>query len=379
MARYEACLADYRRLNDEVRRLKHMPMSGLSRPSEARSTPSVERAPEPMAVVEENDTPDLPPSPEQEPFVLSPIPPLASLPLSKNPHRQIFRPLTAEESDVEDLKSMKPNPYLLRSIDPISIKPSVHRMNSNSSLLSRNDPESAFSRSIPRSSVDVHMASCSSSPNTPQHISRERDDPMIFNDGSRPRRLSGDRNKASTTFNSQPCDTETQHDRWRAQLHDILETPQLSKLDSLLRSPESPAGRRRVSPEPSAPVTRTTSPTSSASSSASSQHIQSSGLLRPPLSRASTAAMQAERELRARSNSLKETSTSSTSSSALRDRDTYSYSQPPAPQPSSTPNNYYPRRGSIGNSSMRARPTAPTQPSGLTRSMWGMQDPPRVS
>ena len=85
-----------------------MPLAGLSRPSEARS--ANERASEPMAVVEEDETDDVPASPEQEPFVLSPIPPLASLPLTKNPHRQVFRPLTAEESDVEDLKSMKRNP-----------------------------------------------------------------------------------------------------------------------------------------------------------------------------------------------------------------------------------------------------------------------------
>ncbi len=355
-----------------------MPLAGLPRPLEARPNPS-ERAPEPMAVVEDNESKDVPASPEQEPFVLSPIPPLASLPLSKNPHRQVFRPLTAEESDVEDLKSLKTSPYLLRSIDPISIRPSVHRMNSSSSLLSRPDPESAMPRSIPRSSIDVHMASCSSSPNTPQYMGRERDDPMNSTDGSRPRRLSGDRNKPSTTFCDQPIDTESQHDRWRAQLHDILETPQISKLNALLRSPEAQAERRRISPESSTPVTRTTSPTSSASSSASSQPIQNSGLLRPPLSRASTAAMKAEREFRARSNSLKESSTSSnTSSTPIASAASYTQSSS-APQPSSIQSNYYSRRPSVSSSSTRGKPAAPPQPSGLTRSMWAMQDPTRVS
>ncbi|KAI0685364.1 hypothetical protein BC835DRAFT_526699 [Cytidiella melzeri] len=369
--KYEACLADYRRLHDELRRIKHMPLAGHPRPSN-------ERSPEPMAV-EEDETTDATASPEQEPFVLSPIPPLASLPISKHPNRQIFRALTAEESDVEDLKSMRTNPYLLRSIDPIAIKPPVHRMNSSSSLLSRHDSDSTLPRSIPRSSVDIHMASCSSSPNTPQYLSRDRDDPMNASEVSRPKKLSGDRNKASATSCTGQGDAEMQQDRWRAQLHHILETPQMSKLDAnMLRSPM----RQHTSPQPSAPITRTTSPTSSASSSASSaasssssQPIQNSGLLRPPLSRASTAAMQAERE-RARTTSLKETPTPSNTYSAAKDRDIHYQSQASAMAPPPMPSQYYPRRSSV--SSTRGKPMGPPQPSGLSRNMWAMQDPQRT-
>lgn len=353
-----------------------MPLAATSRahPSEARPALSSERGPEPMAVEEDETTANSPHSPEQEPFVLSPIPPLASLPLSKNPHRQVFRPLTAEESDVEDLKSMRTNPYLLRSIEPISFKPPVHRMNSSSSLLSRRDSDPTSPRSIPRSSLDVHMSSCSSSPSTTQFVGRERDDPMNASEVSRPRKLSGDRNKVS----SQPADAESQHDRWRAQLHHILETPQMANIDSaMLRSPESRPMNRYTSPESSIPVTRTTSPTSSASSSASSQPIQNSGLLRPPLSRASTSAMQAERE-RARTTSLKESSTPTTSSStkeSLRDVPSYTLAAPAPPQPS-MPNHYYSRRPSV--SSTRGKPAAPPQPSTLSRNQWTMLDPQRT-
>ncbi|KAI0343763.1 hypothetical protein BDW22DRAFT_1207096 [Trametopsis cervina] len=378
--KYEACLGDYRRLHDELRRLKHKPLAGMSRPTEARHPPLSDRSPEAMAVVEDEEAEETPASPEQEPFVLSPIPPLASLPISSNPNRQVFRPLTAEESDVEDLKSRRTNPYLLRSIDAISVRPSVHRMNSNSSLLSRGDDQS-MSRSIPRSSADVHMASCSSSPNKTQFMGRERDDPMMTGEVPRSRRSSGDRMKAFNNMKDQPDDEEAQQERWRAQLHHILETPQMSKLSaSMLRSPESRPTLRQRCPESSAPVSRTTSPTSSTSSSSSaqptqsSQPFQNSTLLRPPLSRASTAAMQAERD-RARTTSLKDASAPSTTGSMSRERNPMNYSQMP-PAPPMPTNHYYPRRPSVGT---QARPAAQSQqPGHVLRNMWAME-PQRAS
>lgn len=369
-----------RRLTEEIRRLKHNPMPTLSKPSDSRQVHTSDRTsghshPEPMTIVEDEFVDEE--SAEDDKFILSPIHPSAMLPTSSRANRQIFRPLTADESDVEDLKSRRTNPYLRRSIDPINIRPPVHRMNSNTSLLSRHDSDASMSRSIPRSSVDVHMASCSSSPTT------SRDDPMssyMSSNGSRTSRTTEPPKASALTH-----EEEAMHERWRAQLHQVLETPQARE------APLKPSETRprQISPDSSLPATRAASPTSSASSSVSmapppnpTNSVSTSSLLRapdvrPPLSRASTAAMQAERE-RARSISSREPTrtTSPTAHTSHSTRDIPSYQTAPTTAPSAPSNSqYYARRPSVSS----VRKPAPAIPSGLTRSMWAMQEPQRAS
>lgn len=341
---------------------------------------------EPMAIVEDDepkDEPTEPKRPDDDRFQLSPIPSTATLPVSNLPNRQNFRALTAEDSDIEELKSKRANAFLRRSIDPIQIRPVMPRMNSNSSI--RHDTDVTMGRSIPRTSPDVHMASCSSSPNTSfQYSARDKDrfdEPGTssgFNGRSPARR-------PSVSSSTQVRDQE-EMERSRAQqqqLHELLELGQLHTVDTRILDTYQP---KHHSPESSAPVTRNPSPVSSTNMGPPSAPLQNTLLQRPPLSRASTAAMQAERE-RARSLSAKESplapsSVSQAATARDRDRDRERESITPSHQQISPQASlYHHRRPST--SSMRGRsstsPTAaPNPPSGLTRSFWAMQDPQRA-
>lgn len=298
--------------------------------------------------------------PKEDRFELSPIPTTATLPVSNLPNRQTFRPLTAEESDVEEFKSKRNSPYLLRSIDPIPIRPGPQRMNSSSSIISRNGYDGGVPRSAPRSSVDVHMASCSSSPNTSFLYSpRERDrldEPMT---GSVHDSVRGLARRATVSSHSRE---QEEHEERVRKLSDVLDKSSQSPTD---RSTSRPSDRREYpsSRQCSPPGTRDSSPVSPIAG------IQSPLLQPPPISgtesRASTAALQAER---ARAMSLKDssirTSPAGVSPTTGRDRDT------PVQQQQYTALQYQPRRPSIG--STRGKSTnsmPPPAASGLTRSL----------
>lgn len=306
-------------------------------------------------------------------FQLSPIPATATLPVSDLPNRQNFRPLTAEESDVEEFKSKRTSPYLLRSIDPIPIRPGFQRMSSSSSITmsSRSGYEGGVPRSLPRSSVDVHMTSCSSSPkSTFQYSPKDRDELMGATHDT------GHGLTRRATVSTYAREREEHQERIR-KLSDVLDRPSHSTdmPPPPPRSCEKPQPPSSVSPGSSAPATRNSSPVSpllnspllhrSAPSQSQSQ-AQESG------SRASVAALQAER---ARAMSLNKDSSIHTASAvaspvspsgaSLKDRETPMY---PAASVQ-----YQPRRPSMG--SIRGKPAAsvPTQaPSGLTRSLWSM-------
>lgn len=327
-----------------------------------------------------------PPKPRptsDEVFALSPISntmPLATV-------KATFRPLTAEDSDAEEVRSSHRNPYTLRSIDPIPIKSNVHRRPSNASLLSRHETE-PIPRSLPRSIMDVTMESCSSSPiSTFQYGPRERHtDPsasgsMTSNhDSPLSRRPMADsrRPSVSSRMEVQEEDHEQQRERWRAQLRDILDNTEPKDTEMTPRNQEHELDSKPVSPDSSNPVTRHPSPVSPYSHYSNSGSIQNALLQRPPLSRASTAAMQAERE-RARALSLREPASSAAPSPAPhssshsrpleRDRETpHIYS---AASSQSKPPSYPSRSGSLRVKSTSNTPTTGSSASGLTRSLWG--------
>ncbi|PSR71483.1 hypothetical protein PHLCEN_2v12648 [Hermanssonia centrifuga] len=343
-----------------------------------------------MAVTEEEEAESRDqissPRSKEDRFQLSPIPATATLPVSHLPNRQNFRPLTAEESDVEDFKSKRNSPYLLRSIEPIPIRPGVQRMNSNSSLLSRPDAD-GVPRSLPRSLIDVHMASCSSSPTAAfQYSSRDRerfDDSMSMQDNMQSYRNGGVSRRTSLSSHIHPREHDELQERART-LNRVLDKADTSK-DAPVRIFDR--RERQRSPDTSAPTTRTPSPVSAGNSQMGpplSKPQVYSPLLQPPpqqtVSWASAAALQAER---ARANSIKDSPSSPTSLSPTspvkpdrtRDygRDTSAHSVTPSQQ-------YQPRRPSLG--SMRAKSSSntsvPSAASGLTRSFWGMQEPQRV-
>lgn len=337
---------------------------------------------EPMAIVkddEESDTQSTRSEPlDEDRFQLSPIPSTATLPVSNLPHRQNFRALTAEDSDIEELKNKRANAFMRRSIDSIQYKPAVQRMASSSSM--RVDQDVPMARSIPRGSVDVHMASCSSSPIT-SLIYRERERADESMQSRRP----------STSSYAQPHDTE-ELDRFRQQTHKLHEVLELSHLATVDASRLEYA-KKSYSPESSEPVSRNPSPLSN--SSQPSQTLQNPLLQRPGLgqrtssgtiSRASTAAQQAERE-RARSLSLKEPPAASSSAvlqaAIARDRDRERDALTPTHQ-AITPqaSSYHARRSSVSNS-VRGRSstspiTQPPGPSGLTRQLWATQEAQRA-
>ena len=320
---------------------------------------------------------------EEYSFKLSPIPPTATLPVSNLPNRQNFRPLTAEDTDVEDFQSKRTNPYLLRSIDPIPIRPGVHRMNSSSSIMTRSGYDAA--RSLPRASADVHMASCSSSPIAayqPPSRDRDRVDEPMTHDTIRTR-------ARGATMSSYTREHEEQQERVR-KLSDVLDRPSAPVPPPPPPPPMPPQflKERRESqrsPDSSAPGTRTTSPVSPPGT------IQSPLLQRPSHttgSRASEAALQAERTRAvphketpsARSTPVGPPAPPPTSPYRDRERD-YPAQYPVHPQqyhpPQYPAQQYQPRRPSTG--SIRVKQTsAPAAASNLTRSLWGMQEPQRA-
>lgn len=335
---------------------------------------------EPMSIVNEDSLEEQSADArEDDRFQLSPIPTTATLPVSNLPNRQNFRPLTAEDSDIEDLKSKRPNAYMRRSVDPIQIRPPMPRMSSTSSI---RDQDMSMARSIPRS-TDVHMASCSSSPNTsfqynPREKERNEDFAMTSPPAGRP-----SPRRPSVSSTSQLRDhEELERERSRVQLRELLELqhlPNMPNMDAFDHRPTKPR-----SPDSSGPVTRNPSPDSNSSAKASQIPLQNSLLQRPGLSRASTAALQAER---ARTISLnKESSTvpssaSQTSPTRDRDRDYRDSARdaytPTHPQLAPQPSLYHARRpsvtGSIRGRSSTSPTTAPPPPSGLSRQFWAMQ------
>lgn len=214
-------------------------------------------------------------------FTLSPVPSSAHIPALRSTAPR-FRPLT-EESDTEDLR---PSAYNVRSVQPINIKP--HREIYRKPSIDCQDMD-VSSRSIPRSSIDVHMASCSSSPVVSgfQHgSSREIAGPSSSSSSSagyRDRDFRRPSVSRRPTLDAPPEEIGEEEilrsELSRQKLQEILTSP------AIMTAGMPQVESRRYSPESSIPHTRNPSPVSRGSSAAPNV-----------LSSASTAAHQAERE-----------------------------------------------------------------------------------
>ncbi|KAH8103368.1 hypothetical protein BXZ70DRAFT_725133 [Cristinia sonorae] len=401
-----------------------------SPPKEVRSIYSDMPTSEPM-VVEEGRRPSGSPSKgvRQSIFQLSPVPATLPMPSISSIHATFHSP--AEDSDAEEVRRV--TSHTPRSVQPIPIK-SNHRQGS---LLHRNDSES-IPRSIPRSLVDVQMASCSSSPaisdmkqTTAERPSEAISQSVTMHDSSSLSRRPGPSSRrpsiSHTMHHAQSQDLEGQRLIWKAQLHDLLDQepsdneasrpqpqpqPQPQPAQYERRPPPrnpspprpsvaprrttSPETRRSISPPSSVPVTRQPSPVSTGGAPdliSEKERMQSALLQRPKevISRASTAAIQAEQAARERARQEKyshSTFSASSSTAALapppppsqgasmykdnsglqRDISNTYYQQQQAQQhPHIRP--AYQRRPS---DSLRGKPTTsqPINPSGLTRSLW---------
>lgn len=369
-------------------------------------------------------------SSNEDKFRLSPIPATIPIPAISS-HTQTFKALT-EDSDTEDLRSR--NPYLTRSIQAISIRPTVPRTPSSSSIITRNAlNDMDTTRSLPRGSVDIQMGSCSSSPAVsnfqyggPRERRNDNASPVaMITDSPLIQRPSGTRRGSLGPHRDVVHDQEAQ----LRELREILEhapppttmgppsppraQPQSRRFDPIIEdarrrsADSSTTGTRNTSPvrhPASANPTTTGRSTSPSTPSANPSQQQSANYLQhprqPAVSRASTAAaIQAEQQ-RARANSLKEQSTTPALSHVTptreRDRDREAY-QSPQPQqqvqqqfqqqqmkgdtlgyqhPQFKPP--YPRRQST-DSVRGTRPNGPpSAASNLSRTLWSMQEAQRV-
>jgi len=368
--KYEVCLTECRRLIEELKDLKrsHNPLPHPPRSVEPRYYYLVDKSSsktEPMVIVKDDSLDSVNAlkiqiAGKEDMFRLSPVPPTLPIP----PLADAFPALTddAEDRDDEDgpVDKSGNNPYLLRSIQPIPIKSSLQRMPSSVSLLSRFDDP--MSRSLPRSSLDVHMASCSSSPNVSMlhPVTREWQSDGISGslNGSQEGGLGphiANSRRPSVSPHGERRDQEGQHERWRAQLRDLLDDP--SSPSPIRGADSKESGSRAVSDSTArCSVSDSMSSTITSSLTSSKPCLQRSNTI----SRASTAAMAAER---ARASAMNASPTSPYAAST-KDRDMLPPSQSPMHLQSRPP---YSR--TMSTESLRGK-TSTTTASGLTRSLW---------
>ncbi|KAI0360688.1 hypothetical protein OH77DRAFT_709807 [Trametes cingulata] len=318
-----------------------------------------------------------------------------------------FQPLTddIDEADSDDRSQRSDRLSPSRAI-PIQRRPDAHRTRSHSSTI---DPD-AMSISVPRSTLDVHMASVSSSPNV-QYLR-----PVEFVSSSLgrvPENALGLRTaepvRVSPTAMTPEMKEQQERQMRLAQLRDVLGDPGSSPGASLSRKPTlSDGGSDRARPLASSGLssTRTPSPVSSTSHSQSLSSLEKEQaalshkqplLQRPPVSSASAAALQHQQRTRASSSASvtaapgHPAASSLTHATATRDGDPvpllHAIYAAPAPSPVPSPARpAQPRRQSTDTASlskgkaaaMGIPPAGPYQ-SGLTRSMRAMQEAPRVS
>lgn len=320
-------MKQYQEQTEEIARLKSgRKASPPMRPLEARYN-AREHDSDAMAI-------SLPKEKVMDPdmFTLSPVPASASIAALKSTAPR-FRPLT-EESDTEDLR---PSAYTMRSIQPINIK--SHREIYRKPSIDSQDMD-VSSRSLPRSSMDVQMASCSSSPVVSgfQHgSSRDIAGPSSSSyrdrDGRRP---SVSRRPTLDSPAEEIGEEEIVREQSRQRLQEILTSPAI--MTSGMPSVET----RRHSPEShSIPHTRNTSPVSRGPSAAPNV-----------ISSASTAAQQAERERQERNRAKDPTQQSQYSSTSFSSQQQYrDYNRDlMQPQPTMPQRPQYTRRGSESGS-----------------------------
>ncbi|KAI0646299.1 hypothetical protein C8Q79DRAFT_659391 [Trametes meyenii] len=321
-----------------------------------------------------------------------------------------FQPLTDDlDEPVDDDRSQRSDRVSAPRAIPNQAKSESRRSRTNSSGTHNSDHD-AMSISVPRNTIDVHMASVSSSPNI-QYALRPVE--FVSNSVGRvPENALGLRTAEPVTMSPSPLSPEMkEHEERLAQLRDVLQDPMSSPATSLSRkSTLSGGGADRARPIVPGGMTstRTPSPVSSTShtysaSSFEKEYVLSSHrhqLLQPPpppsgaaISCASRAALEHQQRTRASSTaSSTATPVSSTLTHATPTREReptppmhaiYSPAPPPASSPARSTQS---RRQSTdtpsfskSKASMMGLAPVGSYPSGLTRSIRAMQEPPRVS
>ncbi|KAI0731684.1 hypothetical protein C8Q72DRAFT_217647 [Fomitopsis betulina] len=249
--RYEVCLSECKRLAEQVRECERTHRDPPPAPPRydpamgGRTAPRPSPQQEDMIVVleraeqrpEPNNTLKIDIGSEENMFHVSPVSPVA--PTLAIP--DTFRALSDEIPDSEDegLRS--------RSAKPIPIKSSLHR--SGSSRL-KYEADSA-ARSVPRSLIDVHMASCSASPSVSTLHAALRD----RRGEAGPSSQEGAISLTSRYIDCQDMTEEERQVRRRAALQEVLQDP-TTKCSSASGAPSSiPRSPAPVIPPP--PPTRT--------------------------------------------------------------------------------------------------------------------------
>ncbi|CCL99508.1 uncharacterized protein FIBRA_01526 [Fibroporia radiculosa] len=375
---YDVCLAECRRLSKEVKELKraHNPLPQPPRSIEPRYYYVVDKnssQSEPMVILKDDSTDSLNAlkiqvAGKEEMFRLSPVPSTLTIPVFPSAtFRASLDDMDDKDSDGHVQKESN-NPYLRRSIQPIPIKPSLNRMASNTSLLSRF--EEPMSRSVPRGSLDVHMASCSSSPSvlTLQAAARERQNDILSDSLSGMQenvlglRIPGSR-RPSVSSQADPRDPEEQRGRWVAQLREILNdpvpSPSLGKLAEAKESGPSVPAFDSASVCPATPTPVIPPPPPPPSQGTPNSHLMRSNTI----SRASEAAYAAER---ARASAVN--NTSPTSPAAARDHE----SMPPPSHGAFYMQERPPHFRTASTESLKSK-VSTTTASNLTRSLWAAQ------
>lgn len=335
-------------------------------------------------------------------FQLSPVPhAMPDLPSGL----MTFQPLTDDiDEAADDDRSLTSSRLSAPRAIPIQSKSPSYRSQTQPSA----DPD-AMAISVPRSTLDVHMASVSSSPNVSTMHYSSRPVEFVSNSVGRvPENALGLRTAepvrmSPTTISPEVREQQERRERL-AQLKEVLNDPAPSPRSSLSRKPTlSDAGSDRSRPiAPSGlSSTRTPSPVSSTSHSYSASTLEREYALRhqllepraePRISSASAAALEHQQRTRASSTASTTAApapSSLTHATATRDRDPAPPMHAiyaPAPPPASPARPVQARRQSTdtasiskGKAAAMGLTPAGSYPSGLTRSMRAMQEAPRVS
>ncbi|CDO70090.1 hypothetical protein BN946_scf184806.g17 [Trametes cinnabarina] len=406
--KYDQCSAEYQQLSEELQAIKdtHTVRSLETRQFYLHDISGAKA--EPVAILK--DSPDsedalkVTIAGRDNIYQLSPV--RSDQPIPDLPSTLLtFQPLTDDiDEAAHDGTNYRSHISSSRAIS-IQPKPDAPRFRSHSSMLSAADPD-AMAISLPRSTLDVHMASVSSSPLVSSVQYSLRPAEFVSSSlGRVPENALGLRTVEPVRMSPSTTTQEALQRQWVAQLNDVLTDHITPSSTSLSRKPTlSDAGSDRSAPNVPGGIssTRTPSPvsTTSMSHSASSVEKEYSALTqRPqylsakPVSSASKAAMEHQQRTRA-SSTASATAAPPVSPyppvSSTRDRDAappvhaiYAPAPPQAPSPSRPPQ---PRRQmtepvSISKGKASAMGLAPpgTYQSGLTRSMRAMQEAPRVS
>ncbi|KDQ53909.1 hypothetical protein JAAARDRAFT_416399 [Jaapia argillacea MUCL 33604] len=271
--KYEVALAECRRLHEEVKRLRrslgeYVPQA----PQPPRALDHYFQLPDgnfitsadPLIAIDEEPAQEL----YQEPmFKLSPLPSTIATPIE-----------LPDSVDKEPARTERESPYLLRSIQPISIKAPEPRF---SSMLTRQLQDSAtdmeISRSLPSNEGGIHALMSSRGPSPPRpattvnrirQANRDLEGDVVMLSSSAPRQSLLNEQRPMPPPAPAPRDSrdpDEQRQQWRNQLWELLDNPVPSSSSTDLITLDSASTRHASGSRESGSRSRSASPTSSGS------------------------------------------------------------------------------------------------------------------